>query len=123
MRARGVRCALEKRDYAVCLLVYVTAPDTENAAALARMLVEKHLAAGVNLLPGARSVYRWQGRVRETRECLLLAQVSRAAFAQFCQAVRENHEYEVPCIVAIPLESGYTPFLDWIAENSLPSAK
>ncbi|MDR3361706.1 MAG: divalent-cation tolerance protein CutA [Desulfovibrio sp.] len=107
----------------MCLLVYVTAPDTENAAALARMLVEKHLAAGVNLLPGARSVYRWQGRVREARECLLLAQVSKATFAQFCQAVRENHEYEVPCIVAIPLELGYTPFLDWIAENSLPSAQ
>ena len=69
----------------------------------------------------ARSVYRWQGEVREAGECLLLAQVSRAAFEDFCAAVRRAHSYEVPCIVALPLEAGHQPFLLWIEENSLPS--
>ena len=64
-------------------LVYVTVPDEPEALALARMLVETRLAAGVNVLPGACSVYRWQGEVREAGECLLLAQVSRAAFEDF----------------------------------------
>ncbi len=79
------------------LLVYVTVPDEREALTLARMLVE----AG---------------------ECLLLAQVSRAAFEDFCAAVRAAHSYEVPCIVALPLEAGHRPFLRWIEENSLPSA-
>ena len=103
-------------------LVYVTVPDEREALALARMLVESRLAAGVNVLPGARSVYRWQGEVREAGEYLLLAQVSRAAFEDFCAAVRAVHSYEVPCLVALPLEAGYRPFLRWIEENSLPSA-
>lgn len=104
------------------LLVYVTVPDEREALTLARMLVEARLAAGVNVLPGARSVYRWQGAVREAGECLLLAQVSRVAFEDFCAAVRAAHSYEVPCIVALPLEAGHRPFLRWIEENSLPSA-
>ena len=102
-------------------LVYVTVPDTDEAEAIARMLVEARLAAGVNLLPGVRSVYRWRGEVREAGECLLTAQVSRAAFGDFCAVVRQNHSHEVPCIVALPIGEGHAPFLSWIAENSLPS--
>ena len=83
-------------------LVYVTVPHEREALDLARMLVEARLAAGVNVLPGARSVYRWQGEVREAGECLLLAQVGRAAFEDFCAAVRRAHSYEVPCIVKRP---------------------
>ena len=101
-------------------LVYVTVPDKREALALARMLVEARLTAGVNVLPGARSVYRWQGAVREAGECLMLSQVSLAAFEDFCASVCDAHSYEVPCIVALPLEAGHQPFLRWIEENSLP---
>ena len=104
-------------------LVYVTVPDEPEALALARMLVETRLAAGVNVLPGACSVYRWQGEVREAGECLLLAQVSRAAWEDFRAAVEAAHPYEVPCIVGMPLEKGNAPFLDWIAQNSLPAGQ
>lgn len=103
-------------------LVYVTMPDEAGALTLARSMVEARLAAGVNVLPGARSVYRWQGRVRDAEEWVLLAQVSRTAFPDFCAAVRRAHKYEVPCIVALPIEAGHQPFLRWIRENSLPSA-
>ena len=87
---------------------------------MARELVHQRLAAGVNMLPAARSVYRWQGTVHEAGECLLLAQVSEAALPQFMETVRALHSYEVPCVVAMPIAAGYQPFLQWIAENSLP---
>lgn len=98
-------------------LAYVTAPSMDEARRLARMLVEKKLAAGVNVVPGAWSVYRWQGKICEAGECLLLAQVSQEALPDFQQVVLAEHSYELPCIVALPLE-GHAPFLRWIAENS-----
>lgn len=122
------------------LLVYVTfplegclrdAPDAtegpsdrpcglEAVRRLARELVEARLAAGVNILPGAHSVYRWQENVCEAAEIVLLAQVSRAAFADFRAHVRARHPHEVPCITALPIADGNAAFLRWIGENSLP---
>ena len=102
------------------LLACVTVPDGATARTLAHLVVERRLAAGVNILPGALSIYRWEGKVRESRECLLLAQVSEAALPQFMERVRALHSYEVPCVVAMPIAAGYQPFLQWIAENSLP---
>ena len=101
-------------------LVYMTAPTEQEALHLARELVRLRLAAGVNMLPAARSVYRWQGTVHEAGECLLLAQVSREALPAFEAAVKAMHSYEVPCIVALPIEAGHEPYLRWIRENSRP---
>lgn len=101
-------------------LVYVTAPHEALALDLARVLVGEGLAAGVNIIPGARSIYRWRGEVHDEAECLLLAQVSRAALPAFEEAVKRLHPYEVPCIVAVPIEAGHVPFLHWIQENSQP---
>ena len=122
------------------LLVYVTfplegclrdAPDAtegpsdrpcglEAVRRLARELVEARLAAGVNILPGAHSVYRWQKNVCEAAEIVLLAQVSRAAFADFRAHVLARHPHEGPCITAVPITDGNAAFLRWIGENSLP---
>ena len=77
----------------------------------------------MNILPGVLSVYRWDGKVRESRECLLLAQVSRAAWEDFRAVVEAAHPYEVPCIVGMPLEKGNAPFLAWIAQNSSPAGQ
>ena len=103
-------------------LVYRTVPGREAALRLARGLVERRLAAGVNVLPGAQSVYRWQGRVHEAEECLLLAQVSDAAFADVQAFVRSGHPYQLPCVLALPLADGLKPFLRWIERNSRPLA-
>ncbi|WP_300801086.1 divalent-cation tolerance protein CutA [uncultured Desulfovibrio sp.] len=122
------------------LLVYVTfpqeghlrdAPDATQAAPerpcgleavrrLARELVEARLAAGINILPGALSVYRWQENIHEAAELVLLAQVSRAAFADFRAHVLARHPHDVPCITALPIADGNAAFLRWIEENSLP---
>ena len=111
---------MEQNENQKVFLVYMTAPTEQEALHLARELVRMRLAAGVNMLPAARSVYRWQGTVHEAGECLLLAQVSEAALPQFMERVRALHSYEVPCVVAMPIAAGYQPFLQWIAENSLP---
>ena len=110
------------------LLAYVTVPDEsgdgETALALARRLVEHGLAAGVNVVDGARSVYRWQGEVCEARERILFAQVAAPAFADFCAAVTAAHPHLVPCVLGLPVAAGHPPFVRWIGENSAaPSAE
>ena len=102
------------------LLMLTNLPDADSAGRVARLLIEQRLAACVNVLAPCTSVYRWQGTVHEAGECLLLAQVSEAALPQFMERVRALHSYEVPCVVAMPIAAGYQPFLQWIAENSLP---
>lgn len=106
----------------MCLLVYVTVPDRECALRLARRLVAEHLAAGVNIIPGILSVYYWRNAIQEHGECLLLAQVAEDAFADVRKAILEDHPYEVPCIMTLPASDGYTDFLQWITDNSRPSA-
>ena len=110
--------AMEQNETPKVFLVYMTAPSEQEALHLARELVRMRLAAGVNMLPAARSVYRWQGTVHEAGECLLLAQVSREALPAFEAAVKAMHSYEVPCIAALPIEAGHEPYLRWIRENS-----
>ena len=100
-----------------------TPPGLSAARRLARHLVEEGLAAGINLLPGALSVYRWQGEVCEHGEILLLAQVAQDALPDFQAALRALHPYEVPCLVALTPDDGYPPFLDWIDHNSRPAHK
>ena len=105
------------------LLACVTVPDGATARTLAHLVVERRLAAGVNILPGALSIYRWEGKVRESRECLLLAQVSRAAWEDFRAAVEAAHPYVGLSIVGRPLEMCIAPFLDCFAQNRLPAGQ
>lgn len=95
------------------LFVYITAPAQE-AEQLAAMLVERRLAAGVNIVPGMRSVYRWQGSVHRAQESVLLAKTETDRLDALIQAVRDLHSYETPCIAAWPVEYGFPPFLDWL---------
>ena len=109
------------------LLAYVTVPDETGdgaaALALARDLVERGLAAGVNVLGGVRSVYRWRGEVREAAERVLVAQVAAPAFTAFREAVLARHPHVTPCILGIGVATGHAPFVQWIAENSAPAAR
>ena len=111
---------MEQKENSKVFLVYMTAPSQAEALTLARDLVRLRLAAGVNVLPGAQSVYRWKGEVCEANECLLAAQVSEAALPEFMARARALHSYEVPCVIAMPIADGHQPFLRWITENSLP---
>jgi len=97
------------------LVVLVTVPDAEAGAALARSLVEARLAACGNVVPGLRSIYRWEGRVHDEPEALLLLKTTRAGFEALREAVLRLHPYQVPEVVALAVEAGSAPYLAWLA--------
>jgi len=101
-------------------IVLTTAPDRETAERIARALVERKLAACVNLLPGIRSVYRWKGAVEEADEILLLAKTAADRVEALERALEEIHPYDVPeCVVLEPgrVEANY---LAWLVESTRP---
>jgi periplasmic divalent cation tolerance protein len=99
------------------LLVTISCP-AQAAEALATALVELRLAACVNLLPGVRSIYRWQGRVEQAAETLLFAKTSGARYAELEAEVRRRHPYELPEIVAVNLAGGFSAYLQWIHDST-----
>lgn len=100
------------------IFVYMTAGSADEARRIARSLVEERLAACVNLIDGMGSVYRWEGRVEEGTETVMIAKTLASRFESLRARVRELHSYETPCIVTLPLGKGDAPYLDWIATES-----
>ncbi len=100
------------------LVVLITAPAGAAEAELARTLVDERLVACVNLIPGVRSLYRWQGEVQDDAESLLLCKTTPDRYAALEARVRELHPYEVPEIIALPLVHGSAPYLAWLAEQT-----
>jgi periplasmic divalent cation tolerance protein len=98
------------------ILVLSTVARAEDADAIARELVQRGLAACVNVVPGVVSIYRWKGRLEREEERLLLIKTRRARFAALREALVALHPYEVPEIVALPIEAGHPPYLAWIDE-------
>jgi periplasmic divalent cation tolerance protein len=100
------------------LVVLVTAPTPERAAELARALVEERLAACGNVVPGLRSIYRWEGKVQDEAEALLVLKTTRARFAALRDRVLALHPYQVPEVLALPVEAGAERYLGWIASET-----
>ena len=104
-------------DPSEAVAVFITAPNSEEAEQLASMLVEKNLAACVQILPEMTSVYRWQGKVEQQREFLLIAKTTGSKFAELEKEVRAIHSYETPEIVALQLTAGSRPYLEWLKKS------
>lgn len=94
-----------------------TCGSAEEAAAVARGLVERRLAACVNIVPGVRSIYRWQGAVEDAAEWLLVIKTTRGRFPDLAAELRRLHSYEVPELVALPVLDGLEPYLDWLGAS------
>ncbi|MDQ2937797.1 MAG: divalent-cation tolerance protein CutA [Acidobacteriota bacterium] len=101
-------------DATDAIVVFMTAASSEEAARLAELLVEAHLAACVQMLPQIESVYRWHGKVERQTEVLLIAKTTRSKFAELERRVRAAHSYEIPEIVALPVVAGSAPYLQWL---------
>jgi len=99
------------------IVALLTFPDEETARQIATTLVERQLAACVNLVPGATSVYRWQGKVCIEGEVAGLAKTTRARLPALKAAVRELHPYECPELVAFEAADGLDAYLDWVRES------
>ncbi|GAB6142413.1 divalent-cation tolerance protein CutA [Methylosoma difficile] len=95
-------------------MVFCTCPDKDSAKKLARLLVEKNLAACVNILPGMTSVYEWEGKIEMVQEHLLLIKSSRENYRMIEATLFKQHPYEIPEIIAVPIERGLPEYLDWI---------
>ena len=96
------------------IVVFSTASSAEEAEKIARVLVEEHLAACVNILPGARSVYRWKGAIESSSEWMLLIKSSRERFDRLSARLEKLHSYEVPEVVALPVVDGSSNYLNWL---------
>lgn len=99
------------------IVVYVTAGSGEEAERLARSLVEERLAACVNRIKSVQSVYRWQGKVEQSEEELLVIKTKKSLFLRLEKRVRELHSYSVPEIIAQPIIKGSPAYLRWLAEE------
>lgn len=97
------------------LLVLTNLPDRAVAERLAEMLIEKRVAACVNILAPCRSVYRWQGAVQRDEEHPLLIKTTTEGYGALEAAIRAGHPYDLPEIIAIPVERGLPAYLEWVA--------
>ena len=100
------------------LMVMTTAPDTETAQKIARSLVERRLAACVNILAPCQSVYNWQGAVEDSNEIPLLIKTTAARYGMLEAAIAALHPYDVPEIVALPLSHGLPEYLSWVVAET-----
>ena len=99
-------------------LVLITAPDADSGATLARALVDERLAACVNLVPGVRSIYRWEGGIEEDSEVLLVVKTRQERCEALAARVEALHPYDLPEVVVLPIEGGGARYLSWILSES-----
>jgi periplasmic divalent cation tolerance protein len=104
------------------VVVLCTVGGAEDAERIARELVERRLAACVNVVPGLVSIYRWKGRVERDEERLLLIKTRAERFLELKAALVALHPYELPEVLALPVQAGHEPYLDWIDESTAARA-
>lgn len=98
-------------------IVLTAAGSKEEAGKIARTLVERRLAACVNILPQVASVYRWHGKIEEAAEWILIIKTTTLAFDEVRQAIQELHSYELPECICLAIDEGSQNYLQWIAES------
>jgi periplasmic divalent cation tolerance protein len=101
-------------------VVLMTAPDRATAESLAQSLVAERLAACANVVPGLASVYRWQGRVERADELLLILKTEVDRVPALIARAAELHPYDVPEVLALPVEAGLAAYLAWVREQTRP---
>ena len=102
------------------IVVIVTASNEDEAAKIGKFLVDERLAACANIIPKIRSIYRWEGRVQDDPEALMLIKSTDDKFEEIEARVKELHSYSVPEIIAIPIGAGSSDYLSWIETSTEP---
>jgi periplasmic divalent cation tolerance protein len=100
------------------VVILITAGSPEEAGTIARTLVDEHLAACVNVLPGLRSFFFWEGRTQEAAEILLICKSRRSRLDRIIERVKGLHSYTVPEIIALPVVAGLNDYLRWVGEST-----
>lgn len=99
------------------IVVLVTTPTAEKAAEIARTLVDERLAACGNILPGVRSIYRWEGKIFDEAEALVIFKTEAALFEALRRRVVELHPYEVPEVISVRVDEGNAAYLQWMKDS------
>jgi len=99
------------------IVIFVTAPDKKEARCIAELLIKKRLVACVNILDKIESFFWWEGKIDKTKEALLIIKSKKEKFTKIIKAVKSVHSYEVAEIIALPIISGFRPYLRWIDES------
>jgi periplasmic divalent cation tolerance protein len=98
------------------IIVLVTCGSEEEAVKIAHSLVEERLAACVNLISPARSIYRWEGKIWDEREWILIIKTQKKRFEELEKKVKSLHSYSVPEIIGLPIVEGTPSYLKWLEE-------
>lgn len=101
-------------------LVYITTKNKKEAKTIGKALVEKRLAACVNIIDGMESIYRWEGEIEEAKECVLIAKTPYHNVKELTDQVLEMHSYDCPCIISLQLteQEGNQEYQHWILKNT-----
>ncbi len=99
-------------------LIYITAKDKEEARKIGKELVESRLAACVNIVDKMDSLYRWEGRIQDDNEVILIAKTKESLVPDLIEKVKSMHSYKCPCIVSLPILNGNKDYLEWIQKET-----
>ena len=97
-------------------VVLITSPDEQTAAKIANCLVEKRLAACINIIAPIRSIYKWEGKIEDDKEVLMIVKTRKDLFEELESSVKQMHPYSVPEIIGLPIIKGSSEYLNWITE-------
>ena len=100
------------------IVIFITAPNEDEAALIARSLVESRLAACANIIRNIRSIYTWQGNIQDDSEVLMMVKTRKGLFNAVSGRVKELHSYDVPEIIALPIIDGSPDYLEWIKAST-----
>jgi periplasmic divalent cation tolerance protein len=96
------------------IFVYVTCKDRAEALNVGKAVVEARLAACANIIDGMESIYWWNGELQVEKEAILIMKSRRDLFEELTEKVKSKHSYQVPCVVALPIEQGNQDYLNWL---------
>ena len=98
--------------------VYITVGSIEEAKKIGRELIEKNLAACINLLENMTSIYNWEDKLEECHEVVMIAKTRKALMAKLIETVKSHHSSDIPCILELPIQNGNPDFLSWIERET-----
>ncbi len=99
------------------VVVFVACGSEEEASTIAHALVDEKIAACANIVSPIRSIYRWDGKIWDEKECLLIIKTQETRFQDLERRVKSLHSYQVPEIISLPIQAGSSPYLKWLEEN------
>lgn len=99
------------------IVILITVPNADEANIIGKILVERRLVACANIIPKIKSIFRWEGRIQESDEALIVAKSKLNLMEEIQEAVKEKHSYDVPEIIALPVKSGLPRYFKWIDES------